>query len=977
MRNPSHSRRKLLAVTGLLTTSLLLAACGGGKSSSAGATASETAAVSNAAGVGRATSDSLAASAATSSAAELPGTITPKAEALGNMSAEQATMAFALAAASTTSDMPSSTSYYVDSRTGDDTNDGKASVASANGVGPWKTLGRVMKASLVAGDAIRLACGSTWGETLQLPTSGSAGKPLVVTSYPGSCATPPVIDGSVTIANSAWTVSSGSIYRAPLASEPLLLNAANGPMRIAHFPNRGFDSSLPSSVFLRTAADSDAVTSGGALRSTYLIAGSDLPAGKITAGTKIRIRPSSWILDETTVSSITGSQIKLTAPTRYPVKAGWGYYFVGQAWMMDSPGEWYYDGNAKMLYAWMADSAAPRTVTSTKLAVGIDLNSRKYVTLNNLVVTHVGMGIAMANSANVILQYLSIRDTAGVGIDGSRGSTNTVTYTSLIRTGGDAISAPEATGMKVLYNTINQSGVLVSGDTVLSLPVASYAGIRPGTLAEVRGNTVIDTGYTGIWPGAGTKVTDNYIRGACTILDDCAGIYASQPNHNGVISGNFIEHSRGALEGKTTTTPARTQAQGIYLDEGASGITVENNTVIDADNGIHLHIAANNTIKNNKLYGNRSNQIWLQETSNKVRTTGDLYGNAISTNQLVPTLATSRGFLLETVIKNSELFAQLDWNRYFDRTYARIGSDLNPSTSLDYTLIDWKSAVKTDGSPRNQDPNGTGASEVKLASWVIAGSNIVPNSSLLHDMVGWSAHNDVAPKGKLVRESCLPGFCVHYTTGASTGLVSSPNFSVVAGQWYRVTLDLASARDGQTLNLVVRRGGGGTNGYEGLMSPSNTVTISKTWKRFSFTFQATKSVKAADPVTGDLGARFDAQWIQPGDQVWISNLSIVPISAATVSTRTDILKNTTLNSTQVACPVASSTPAMCSSYARMSDNSAVTWPVTLAARSAEIVYTRDASLVDSDSDGVANSQDSCPNTSKGLQVNASGCALGQ
>jgi parallel beta-helix repeat protein len=531
--------------------------------------------------------------------------------------------------------------------------------------------------------------------------------------------------------------------------------------------------------------------------------------------------------------------------------------------------------------------------------------------------------------------------------------------------------------MKVLYNTINQSGVLVSGDTLLSLPTASYGAIRNGTLGEVTGNTVIDTGYAGIWPGAGTKVSANYVRGACSVLDDCGGIYASQPNHNGVITGNFVEHSRGALEGKSTTTPARTQAQGIYLDEGASGLTVDGNTVVDADNGIQLHIADNNVITNNKLYGNRSSQIWLQETSNKIRVTGDLFGNSINNNQIVPISPTARGFLLETMIKNSELFAQLDWNRYFDRTYARIGSDLNPNSSVDYTLPDWKTAVKSDGTPRNQDLNAAGASEVKLASWVISGGNIVPNGSLATDLLGWGSHNDVAPKGTLVRESCTAGYCAHYTAGASAGLVNSPNFSVVAGQWYRATIDVLGSRDNQPLNMVVRRGGGGTNGYEGLMTPSVTVTVSKTWKRYSFTFQATKTVIAGDPVTGDLGARFDSQQIQPGDQVWLSNLSIVPISAATVSTRTDILRNTTLTNVQAACPVAATTPAMCGSYARMSDNSPVSWPLTLGPRSSEIVYTRDSSLVDSDGDGIADSQDACPNTPKGQQVNASGCPFGQ
>jgi len=953
LNTASNQRLPLLWASCALSGILLLTACGGGSG--------EHASTSGGAAAG-------------TNATEATTSATSTADALGQTDQAPASMAFALAATSTAT---ASTSYYVDSRIGDDGNDGKSSTAGAAGTGPWKTLAKVATASLLPGDSVRLACGAVWNETLRLPTSGQAGKPIIVTSFPGSCSNPPTIDGSTAIPDASWTPYSGAIYRTSLASEPLLLTTGSGVMTLAHHPNRGVDSSLPSSMFLRTAADSDAVAINGQIASTYLVAGSDLPAGKVAAGTKVRIRSSSWILDESVVASVSGSRINLSTPTSYPLRAGWGYYFVGQSWMLDSPGEWYYDSNAKTLYAWMPDSGLPRNVLSTLLPVGIDLTSRRYVTLNNLIVKQVGTGIAMAGTTGVIAQYMSIRDTAGLGIDAARGMSNAVTYSALTRTGGDAISAADATGMKVLNNTISQSGVLVSGDTVLSLPVRSYAAIRPGLQADVSGNTIVDTGYSGIWPGAGTVVSGNYVRGVCSVLDDCAGIYASGPNHNGTIAGNFVERARGALEGKSNVTPARTQAQGIYLDEGASGVIVDNNTVIDADNGIQLHIAANNTIKNNKLYGNRNNQIWLQETSNKVRVTGDLYGNTISNNQLVPTAPTSRGFLLETMIKNSELFAQLDWNRYFDRTYARIGSDANPASTTDYTLLDWKSALKADGTPRNQDPNGRGASEVLLAAWLIAGSDFVPNGNLATSLKGWTAYNSMAPFGTLSRETCPAGYCARYVAGASAGLLSSPNFSVVAGQWYRVSVDLMAGRDGQPVNLLVRRGGGGKNGYEALMAASHTVTASRTLKRFSFTFQATQTVNAADPTTGDLGARLDFQQIQPGDVVYVGNLGMVPISAATISTRTDILKNTSLSSVQISCPVASTAPALCSSYARMSDDTPVTWPYSLAPRSSEIIYTRDASLVDADGDGIADAQDACPGTTRGLQVNASGCALGQ
>jgi hypothetical protein len=50
--------------------------------------------------------------------------------------------------------------------------------------------------------------------------------------------------------------------------------------------------------------------------------------------------------------------------------------------------------------------------------------------------------------------------------------------------------------------------------------------------------------------------------------------------------------------------------------------------------------------------------------------------------------------------------------------------------------------------------------------------------------------------------------------------------------------------------------------------------------------------------------------------------------------------------------------------------------MNVAAQSAEILYTQEPTLVDSDGDGIADVQDSCPATPAGVAVNAGGCPLG-
>ena len=47
--------------------------------------------------------------------------------------------------------------------------------------------------------------------------------------------------------------------------------------------------------------------------------------------------------------------------------------------------------------------------------------------------------------------------------------------------------------------------------------------------------------------------------------------------------------------------------------------------------------------------------------------------------------------------------------------------------------------------------------------------------------------------------------------------IASP--SLTNDQWYRMSVDIATGVDNQRVSFVVRRNGGGTNGYEGI---SNT-----------------------------------------------------------------------------------------------------------------------------------------------------------
>ena len=992
----------------------MLSACGGGGSSEA--TASTAAA---APAVAAALPDNSASVPFSSSAAALPeaqaqGTpeqlltqamqasvSTPLADTPPSTAADSATAgitpgaestdATALAVTKTTAaDAPprASTSsgrvFYVDSKAGNDASNGLVANAGTAGAGPWRSLAKLRSAALAAGDTVRLACGSEWNETLSVSASGTAAQPITLAAYPDGCATKPLINGSVSLAASQWSLYKGNVYKASLAAAPLQVYASSGAFTQAHHPNQGQDSSQPASLYARLAADSDKLLVNGRPTSGYATTGADLqlPAGaSITPGTRLRVRSIAWAIEDHTIAAVSGSKLTLEARSSYPLLAGWGYYLLGQLWMLDSAGEWHYDSAGKTLYAWMPDSKPPAApVQASQLALGLDLANRQYITVDGLSVRMVGTGANLTDSTGVVLRNSRFEDTTEHGINAANSLNARVEASSFTRIGLDAIIGqddilPAAAGMQVLNNSLAEIGVVMKGNLAVNLPRRTRAAIRPGANATVSANSISNTAYIGIWPLANSTISDNLLFGTCTLLDDCGAIYVSGINNNSAITGNLVQSSRGNLAGKSPAA-AYTQAQGIYLDDLTSGAKVLGNTVTDADSGIQLHIASSNTVSGNKLYGNRNNQIWLQETQAIANKLGDLSANTISANLLAATSASARGLYLETSITDTSRFGSFDQNHYFDTVNPIVAEERTPTLSTRYTLADWRAATAA-GIARNLDSASSGTSQTRYASVMMNGSNIVPNGKLASNSAGWTSWNATAPMGSLLREACAPGWCARYVAGGSAGLLSSPNFSVSAGNWYRISFDAATGADGQLLNLLVRRGGGGSNGYEALSDRSLNVTAGTGWKRYSAIFKSSKTVNAADPLTQDLGARVDFQNVLPGQSIRIANLELVPIVAAEALTRSDLLINASANPSQALCPATGTQAALCAYYVRLSDNQPVSWPYYLGPRGSEIVYTRDARLVDSDGDGIPDSQDACPNTASGLGVNSRGCALNQ
>jgi hypothetical protein len=330
----------------------------------------------------------------------------------------------------------------------------------------------------------------------------------------------------------------------------------------------------------------------------------------------------------------------------------------------------------------------------------------------------------------------------------------------------------------------------------------------------------------------------------------------------------------------------------------------------------------------------------------------------------------------ESEVASIDGFGSFSDNRFSTLISTAMIGEIWPNGIRSFTVDEWQELKDASGQTKG-DPTASQVRPSGYAATRVTGSNLVPNGALLSGKAGWTSWSQVAPLTSIAVESCALGSCLRVTAGGSATLLSTPNFSVVEGQTYRVSFDARTSGDGQSIAPVVRRGGPEPL-YDKLMATNQSFTGSTEWQRYAFTFKAMKTVTARDPITGELGARIDFEKVAPGNQLWVTNAEIVAREDATATLRSHLIANESREHDYFDCPEAGTDEAdLCSNYVFFSDQTPVTWPLSLAPTESALVFTQITALLDSDGDGIADYQDRCPATASGLTANSNGCALGQ
>jgi uncharacterized protein (TIGR03437 family) len=499
-------------------------------------------------------------------------------------------------------------SYYV-ATTGSDTAAGTLDA-------PFRTIQRAAAAA-VAGDVV-LVRGGVYRETVTPPRSGTQAAVIVFQPYNGESVT---VSGADVIPATSWTVSSGKIYKAPVAwdlgeGENQLFS--DGRMMIeARWPNTSLDLSRPTLALTGNGSYVDG--SGG--ESTGTITGLDLPSrpAGYWNGATIHTSPFNvtynqgpgWSWQTGKVVSATTTQLSFTW-TRWvtvevpnPLVPGPKnpYYLSGKHEELDAASEWFLEAGSVYFWPTAGDSPAQHQVEMKRRDVAFNLAGRSFITVQGFKIFAATIN-SDVNSSYLTLDGLQVQYVSHyslmptksphvVGLVNSgillRGDYNVLRHSTVEFSAGNGV-AVLGNGHRVFNNVIHDANY-AGGYTS---PIASAS--LPTDHAMIAWNTIYNAGRFGILYSSGGstftngRIIHNDVSEYGLTSSDLGCIYTFGSDAHGTeVAYNFC-HS---------ATP-QNLLMGVYLDFDSSNNVVHHNVV----SGTQASLRMNTTSRNNRIYNN-------------------------------------------------------------------------------------------------------------------------------------------------------------------------------------------------------------------------------------------------------------------------------------------------------------------------------------------------------------------------------------
>lgn len=548
---------------------------------------------------------------------------------------------------------------------------------------------------LVRGGTYRLS------ETLTLgpEDSGTKFSPLIIRAYGKER---PVLSGARPV--TGFATHNGRIYKADLKGSALesfsfrQLFASGKRQILARFPD--FDPRDPIGGGFLYVEDS---VDGGSKNKFKYRAGA-LREWSNTENSEIVIYPGPNYWNNTIPVAVIDNKhqvVELAGKASYPIVVGNRYFFQNVLAELDSPGEWYFDQQAKSLYFWPENENELDSVAVTVLKSIVEIKGKTYFGKYRASASHIriegltldgcaGTAAIVKDAVDITLAANTIRNAGEAGIVIDNGLTDAAIGNDIYEVGGGGIimsggnRTTLATGAnRAENNYIHHIGVF--SKTSCGIDCRGVGNI-------VAHNLIHSTPRIGIqFDGNDHVIEYNHIHDVNQETQDSGVIYGCARDwtkRGTVIRFNYI-HDSGGYGRKNAKDPWQRPfyTWGIYLDDWTSGTEVYGNIVARTTRGgVLIHGGRDNIIENNIILDGGSGQM--------------IYSSLSPTEKELPGMFTKiremgyTKYPLLAAIKGAEQGTEMSGNRFLHNVVYYTNShsslyDIYGALDLTTTLSDY------------------------------------------------------------------------------------------------------------------------------------------------------------------------------------------------------------------------------------------------------------------------------------------------
>jgi len=482
---------------------------------------------------------------------------------------------------------------------------------------PFKSFVPTLRQSRVnPGDQILLCKGQTWyGQHAYLSWQASADNPITIGSYKcGDSDEPPLVSGALFLPK-GWLrahPTNPNLIQVDFRGDQILFEYGMGAIWInddRRFPSRTPNLIDPAVTSIQSYDEffvaSPSTVTNGRIYSPNITQGTDF-----WKGARINMRTNNWTYQQATITASGPGWLQADV---WPYSGLCSGFFLESGSLRqnrndnnpllapDSPGEWSWEPSSGWVNYYPLDQAERTALLTTGTSVfrwsyGNDLPIITIVG-NGYVIQDINLKLGMtgifsqtSNSLNIY--RTNIKHIAGFGIMTSRSVNAQIIDNTVFDAEADCIYIDSTNGL-IQGNHVSYCGMH-----------AGYGFAQGGTSkgisafqADVIGNRVDHTGYSGIEPHAGSDVKFNIISDVLLTLNDGGGIYMFGSAGNGLnIEGNIVSNVVGNY---LSWTPWNI-ASCLFTDEGTSRINIYNNTCSNAPQCMQMNKANGNVILSNR-----------------------------------------------------------------------------------------------------------------------------------------------------------------------------------------------------------------------------------------------------------------------------------------------------------------------------------------------------------------------------------------